>query len=69
LIFSRPPEWLGECISICADDVPFIARAGRGWLLRPNPWRHVIHVYDATGNVIEPHEHKGGFKEYLAITR
>jgi hypothetical protein len=23
----------------------------------------VIHVYDAAGNVIETHEHKGDFKE------
>jgi hypothetical protein len=24
----------------------------------------VIRVYDAAGNVIETHEHKGGFKEW-----
>jgi len=24
----------------------------------------VIHVYDAAGNVIETHEHKGDFKEW-----
>jgi hypothetical protein len=30
-----------------------------------NPDRHdaVIRVYDAAGNVIETHEHKGDFKE------
>jgi hypothetical protein len=29
----------------------------------------VIRVYDATGNVIEAHEHKGEFKEWRVSTR
>jgi len=31
----------------------------RGW-----SYRAVIRVYDAIGNVIETHEHKGCFKEW-----
>jgi hypothetical protein len=27
----------------------------------------VIRVYDEAGNVIETHEHKGDFKEWLAL--
>ena len=44
-----------------------------GWTGDPNVIRHakfysrshdaVIRVYDAAGNVIETHEHKGDFKE------
>jgi len=26
----------------------------------------VIHVYDAAGNIVETHEHKGDFKEWLS---
>jgi len=63
------PNGLAGALAFCADDVPFIVRGERGWLLRPNPWQHVIHLYDATGNVTETHVRKGGFKEYLAITR
>ena len=63
------PNGLAGALAFCADDVPFIVRGGRGWFLRPNPWQHVIHLYDATGNVTETHVCKGGFKEYLAITR
>jgi hypothetical protein len=29
----------------------------------------VIRVYDAAGNVIETHEHKGDFKEWLTESR
>ena len=29
----------------------------------------VIRVYDAAGNVIETHEHKGDFKEWSSVTR
>jgi hypothetical protein len=29
----------------------------------------VIRVYDAAGNMIETHQHKGDFKEWLALPR
>jgi hypothetical protein len=29
----------------------------------------VIHVYDEAGNVIEAHEHKGDFKEFVSFAR
>jgi hypothetical protein len=31
---------------------------------RSRSYRAVIRVYDAAGNVIETHEHKGDFKEW-----
>ena len=61
-------------IDLISDVLPF----GRLWYEGPNAIRNafdyakffsrshhaVIHVYDAAGNVIETHEHKGDFKEW-----
>jgi hypothetical protein len=33
------------------------------WPTWQDEWGAVIRVYDATGNVIETHEHTGDFKE------
>jgi hypothetical protein len=60
-------------VDLISDALPF----GRLWYGEPNgianeighakhrsPSHHtVIRVYDAAGNVIETHEHKGDFKE------
>jgi hypothetical protein len=59
---------------LISDVLPF----GRLWYGEPNAIENavgyaqfysrshdaLIRVYDATGNVIETHEHKGGFKEW-----
>ena len=59
---------------LISDVLPF----GRLWYGEPNAIENavgyaqfysrshdaLIRVYDATGNVIQTHEHKGGFKEW-----
>jgi len=61
-------------VDLISDVLPF----GRLWYSEPNAISHaigyamhrsrshhaVIRVYDAVGNVIETHEHKGDFKEW-----
>lgn len=61
-------------VDLISDVLPY----GRLWYAEPNAVNHaigyakhrsrshdaVIRVYDATGNVIETHEHKGDFKEW-----
>jgi hypothetical protein len=61
-------------VDLISDVLPF----GRLWYGEPNAASNavdyakfysrsqdaVIRVYDATGNVIETHEHKGHFKEW-----
>jgi hypothetical protein len=60
-------------VNLISEALPF----GLLWYGEPNAAEHavsyakfysraqraVIRVYDATGNVIEAHEHDGGFKE------
>jgi hypothetical protein len=48
--------WYGEpdAISNAVDYAKFYSRSRNA----------VIRIYDATGNVIETHEHKGDFKEW-----
>jgi hypothetical protein len=62
-------------VDLISDSLPF----GRLWYDGPNPASNpigyarqysrshdaVIRVYDAAGNVIETHEHKGDFKEWV----
>jgi hypothetical protein len=61
-------------VDLISDALPF----GRLWYGEPNSVENaigyaqfysraqsaVIHVYDAAGNLIETHEHKGDFKEW-----
>jgi hypothetical protein len=61
-------------VDLISNLVPY----GRRWYFEPNAVDHaityakhrsrshaaVIRVYDAAGNVIETHEHKGEFKEW-----
>jgi hypothetical protein len=61
-------------VALISDVLPF----GRLWYTEPNsvsnaiayalhysrPHPVVIRVYDAAGNVIETHQHKGQFKEW-----
>jgi hypothetical protein len=63
-------------VDLISDALPF----GRLWHSEPNAVANaigyamhrsrlhdaVIRVYDAAGNVIETHEHKGEFREFLA---
>jgi hypothetical protein len=60
-------------VDLISDTLPF----GRLWYAEPNAISNAIghakffsrshhaaiRVYDETGNVVETHEHKGGFKE------
>jgi hypothetical protein len=64
--------WYG--VNLISDALPF----GRLWYGEPNAASNavdnakfrsrshdaVIRVYDEAGNVIEPHEHTGAFKEW-----
>jgi len=61
-------------VDLISDALPF----GRSWYAEPNAVSNaieyarfrsrshdaVIRVYDATGNVIETHEHAGEFREF-----
>jgi len=57
-------------VNLISDALPF----GRLWYGEPNAASNaigysrshdaVIRIYDAAGNVIETHEHKGEFKEW-----
>jgi hypothetical protein len=58
-------------VDLISDALPF----GRLWYAEPNALGYaqfyrrshdaVIRVYDESGNVIETHEHKGDFKEFV----
>ena len=69
---------INACVDLISDALPF----GRLWYDGPNAVSNaigyaehrsrshdaVIRVYDAAGNVIETHEHKGDFKEWRAFS-
>jgi hypothetical protein len=71
LIFALPPRCSCLCgVDLISDALPF----GRLWYDPPDhaigyamhynrSHDAVIRVYDAAGNVIETHQHKGDFKE------
>ena len=68
-VYEIRPRKDHRCFDLISDVLPF------GWLWYGEPngiiyakfysrsHNAVIRVYDATGNVIETHEHKGDFKE------
>jgi len=73
-IYEVRPRSDHRGVDLISDALPF----GRLWYGDPNAISNaigyaehysrshdaVIRVYDATGNVIETHEHKGDFKEW-----
>ena len=73
-IYEIRPSKDKRGVDLISDQLPF----GRLWYAEPNAIENaigyarfyrraqsvVVRVYDSTGNLIETHEHKGGFKEW-----
>jgi hypothetical protein len=75
-VYEVRPRKHKRDFDLISDALPF----GRLWYTKPDDavdyakffsraHDAVIRVYDAGGNVIETHEHKGDFKEWCVFTR